>query len=97
MKKIKLLKHDEREVVSAKDLFLATQKKSRLAEVDGVDLNHSFRVWLYDRIISFDMEEGFDFFIYLDIRCASEMVKYESVPDAVRLFFESKEMEGSAV
>jgi phage anti-repressor protein len=92
--KIKVLRQNEGEIVSAKDLFLATRKKSQLEKMDGIDLHNAFRSWICDRISNFEMEEGFDFFIYLNIRCAGELVKYESVPDGLKMFFESKLMEG---
>jgi hypothetical protein len=41
-----------------------------------------------DRILSFDMEEGIDYFIYIDAQCAGELLKYESVPKEVKRFFE---------
>ncbi|MDR1097293.1 MAG: hypothetical protein LBL57_04090 [Tannerella sp.] len=44
MKKIKVLKQDEREIVSAKDLFLATQIKSQMEKMDGKTVEFNERI-----------------------------------------------------
>jgi phage anti-repressor protein len=68
MATLTIIKDEEKLLVSANDLFAAMKRKDE------------YRSWLADRITSFDMEEGHDFFIYMNIECVREMLKYESAP-----------------
>jgi phage anti-repressor protein len=63
-----IIKDEEKDLILASDLFAAMKRKDE------------FRSWLADRITSFDMEEGYDFFIYLNIECVRDLLKYESAP-----------------
>jgi hypothetical protein len=91
MNAIKLLRRDDKNIVSANDLFRAMNyRKSTADERDRMD---DFRLWMADRILNFDMEEGVDYFIYIDARCVGELLKYESAPKEVRQLFESEVRE----
>ncbi|MDR2816071.1 MAG: hypothetical protein LBB62_05145 [Proteiniphilum sp.] len=83
------IKDENKLLVAASDLFAAMGKKQ--ASGDRKDAQDSFRSWLADRITSFDMEEGFDFFIYLNAASIREMLKYESAPAEVKTFFDNYE------
>jgi phage anti-repressor protein len=77
------IKEENRLLVSASDLYAAMR---RTKDTYGKD---AFRVWLADRIQSLEMEEGYDFFIYLNAESVREMLKYESVSGEVKNFFEN--------
>jgi phage anti-repressor protein len=75
MATLTIIKDDEKNLILANDLFAAMKRKDE------------FRSWLADRITSLDMEEGYDYFIYLDTKCVREMLKYESAPYELKEFF----------
>jgi phage anti-repressor protein len=85
MSALTTIRDDDRLLVSANDLFAAMGRKRT-----GM-LNDDFREWMADRIKSLDMEEGCDFFIFLNAESVREMLRYESAPVEVRRFFNSLE------
>jgi hypothetical protein len=89
MENLNVLKEDGgRCLVSAKDLFaLVRREKARADERDCAD---AFRLWLADRIVSFELEEGLDYFIYMSAGSVLEMLKYESAPAEARRLLESQ-------
>jgi hypothetical protein len=82
MSTITTIRDENRLLVSAADLFASMQRK----EASGEERD-DFRNWLCDRIMSFEMEEGYDFFIYLNSESVREMLKYETAPEELKRFF----------
>jgi hypothetical protein len=81
-----VIREDDRLLVSASDLFSALK---RYEPADGTERQDAFRRWLADRIVNFEMEEGCDFFIYLNAGSIREMLRYESAPENVWTFFDN--------
>jgi phage anti-repressor protein len=71
------IKNENSVLISAIEMYALIKQKDVQTERDN------YRAWLADRIQSFEMEEGFDFFIYIRMESAREMIKYESVPKEV--------------
>jgi hypothetical protein len=95
MNAIKLLRRDDKNIVSANDLF-RTINYGKLTAGER-DLMDDFRLWMADRILNFELEEGVDYFIYIDVQCVGELLKYESAPKEVRQLFESEVREEAYV
>jgi phage anti-repressor protein len=91
MSTLTTIRDDNRLLVSANELFAAMGRKRT-----GT-LNDDFRDWLADRIKSLDMEEGYDFFIFLNAESVREMLRFESAPVEVRRFFNNLEQYAEAL
>ncbi|MDR0573030.1 MAG: hypothetical protein LBG96_03190 [Tannerella sp.] len=78
---IKTIKNDNRSLVSASELYTTMKPKNK-------NERDAYRKWLADRIVSLDMEEGIDFFIYLNVNSILEMLRYEPAPIELKRFLE---------
>jgi phage anti-repressor protein len=85
MEIIKTVKNEKRALVSAQELYAAMKRTGNVGNGNERD---SYRSWLADRIVSLEMEEGYDFFIYLDVNSIIEMIRYEPAPIEVKRFLE---------
>jgi hypothetical protein len=74
-------------LVQANGLYASLGRKQPAGGTSGDD----FRRWLADRITGLDMEEGHDYFIYLNAGSVREMLRYESAPAEVKRFFDDYE------
>jgi hypothetical protein len=87
-KKINAVKSENGILISALEMYALIKQTDVQTERDN------YRTWLADRIRSFDMEEGYDFLIYIRMESAREIIKYESVPKEVfRIINDNKYIE----
>jgi hypothetical protein len=87
MSKLTVVRDGDKLLVQANELYASMRRK----QTDGGMSGNDFRRWLADRITSLDMEEGYDFFIYLNADSVREMLRYESAPAEVKRFFDDYE------
>ena len=90
MNTLTVIKDENRRLVFAEELFEAIRQDTP-ADMDRYDKKCLFLKWLADRITLFEMEEGLDFFICLNMESIRQMLRYESAPEEVRRFFENYE------
>jgi hypothetical protein len=88
MSTLTFIKDEDRVLVQANELFAAMKRKKT---DDDMEIRNAFRSWLADRILSLEMEEGFDYVIFLNADSIREMLRYETAPEEVGRFFSNYE------
>jgi hypothetical protein len=83
MEAITFVKNGDTCMIPADEMFQALNRKS-----EGRD---SFRNWMADRITSLEMEEGEDYFLFINVKSAREMSRYETIPEQLKRFLENFE------
>jgi hypothetical protein len=94
MSELNIFKHQSRKLISANELFKAMHGQAAGDGMTGDGMTgDEFRRWLADRITSFELEEWHDYSIYLNVECVIEILKYESAPKELKMFFNNLKQE----